>query len=448
MKKCKSAIRRLRSLSAVLAGSALGLALAGCVSNMTNNGTGSASSQASHYFGTANPVNDETQGPPYWSGGVWSITLDTVTNYFSYNDINSQSSTKPGQFPLTGTSGSTPSGFLDLTLYQGTPGSGGYAMNLPGEGLLLRTGSSTQDALGASPSAVIGAVVSNACPTFSSAKTFNFIAEGTTFAGDPTPHVAYGSFQITPSGTGSWGFSKLNMYTLGGTSLSPTPFADATCATSPQGFVLVSPLSITPRDPGASQITVGISPSGLLAIDQGQNEGFEAISDSEKKGPGATGPLGLLGVMQSSAALNVSDMVGKTYAGFESDPLGPLGTIAVAFGSKPGTGTAIIGGGFPKDDATQQPHTNTTLDLGSQSTQTPGLFTQVTLTQPDGGSCAGTPSGGTDSQGNPTCIFHGVAVAGQVAGKYVIFSNISEPTAATSGGLTPLAVINVVLYQQ
>jgi hypothetical protein len=41
-----------------------------------------------------------------------------------------------------------------------------------------------------------------------------------------------------------------------------------------------------------------------------------------------------------------------------------------------------------------------------------------------------------------------VAVAGQVNGKYVIFTNINDPTALTSKGATPLAVINLALYQQ
>jgi len=73
----------------------------------------------------------------------------------------------------------------------------------------------------------------------------------------------------------------------------------------------------------------------------------------------------------------------------------------------------------------------------------------VTLTQPDTYSlCAGTPSGGTDAHGNPTCVFHGAAVAGQVGGKYVIFTNINDPTARNSSGATPLAAINLALYQQ
>jgi hypothetical protein len=320
----------------------------------------------------------------------------------------------------------------------------------------MRTGSSSTDVFGHSPSALIAATHSAACPAFSSPETFNFIAQGTTNQGDPIIHVAYGSVQITQGGADSWSFSNFTMYDLSGNSLSPSPIPDATCPATLEGFVLVSPLTNTKLSPantpyGPAQITTGVSPSGLLVIDQGQDEAYsQALGYSYSNFDATpTGPVGLLGVVKPSAALNVGDMVGKRYAGFESDPLSALGTIAVVFGTTPGSGSTITGGGFPKDDVTQQSRADTTFELGAQSAQTPGLFPSVTLTQPDTFSvCAGTPSGGTDSHGNPTCIFHGAAVAGLVNGKYVIYTNINDPTALTSKGATPLAVINLALYQQ
>ena len=319
----------------------------------------------------------------------------------------------------------------------------------------MRTGSSLTDVHGHRPSALIGATLTSACPAFTSPETFNFIAQGTTNQGDSVVHVAYGSVEISPVQTtqgsaNSWSFSNFTMYDLSGNSLSPSPIPDATCPATLEGFVLVSPLTTTAISKatntpfGPAQITTGVSPSGLLVIDQGQDEASYIFSNFDAT---PTGPVGLLGVVKPSAALNVSDMASKKYAGFESDPLTPMGTIAVVFGA--GSDTAITGGGFANDDATQQPRADTTLDLGAQSTQTPGLFTSVTLTQPDTYSlCAGTPSGGTDAHGNPTCIFHGAAVAGQVGGKYVIFTNINDPTARNSSGATPLAAINLALYQQ
>jgi hypothetical protein len=444
MKKCGNGMRGFLSLCAV---AVLAVTLPGCVSNKSASAV--SVGLANQYFGTAGQVGVE----PDWSGGIWSITLDSETSYFGYNDVSSDLGSVAGNAPFNGAFTTTSSGFLNLTLTQGAmavaiskggTGAGGYAVALPGEGVLMRTGSSATDVFGHSPSALIAATHSAACPAFTSAETFNFIVQGTTNYADKVIHAAYGSVQITPGSANSWSFSNFTMFDLSGNALNPSAIADATCPVTSEGFVLVSPVSNTTNWP--KQITTGISSSGLLVINQGQTEDRfgHGVFDAAP-----TGPTGLMGVVKPSAALNVSDMVGKKYAGFESDPLGSLGTVAVVFGTTPGSGTAITGGGFPNDDVTQQPRADTKLDLGAQSTQTPGLFTSVTLTQPDTYSvCAGTASGGTDSQGNPTCIFHGAAVAGQVGGKYVIYTNINDPTALTSKGATPLAVINLALYQQ
>jgi hypothetical protein len=447
MKKCRNEMRGFLSLCAV---AALAVTFSGCVSNKTSS-TVSVGLE-NQYFGAASQVGT----PPNWSGGTWSLTLDSSTSYFGYNDVSSGLGSVAGNAPYNGAFTTTSSGFFDLTLTQaataqtislGGTGVGGYAVALPGEGLLMRTGSSATDVFGHSPSALIAATRSAACPAFTAAETFNFVAQGTTNQGDSVVHVAYGSVEITPGtqgGANSWSFSNFTMFDLSGNALSPAAIANASCPSTAEGFVLVSPVSNTTNYP--AQITTGISPSGLLVINQGlaEDEFGHSLFDSTP-----TGPVGLMGVIKPSAALNVSELVGKKYAGFESDPLGPLGTVAVVFGTTAGSGTAITGGGYPKDDVTQAPVIDKTLDLGAQSTQTPGLFTSVTLTQPDTYSvCAGTASGGKDSAGNSTCVFHGVAVAGQVGGKYVIFTNINDPTALTSKGATPLAVINLALYQQ
>jgi hypothetical protein len=420
----------------VLAGAALGFAMTGCGGNSSSSSSTSTAGQAIQYFGTQNPDQSSQGGFPI--GGVWSITLDTQNSFFSYSNI--ESSDNRSVFSSSGSIAASKSGILDLTLSGGAAGSGGYAVHIPGEGLLLRAGDNHK--------LVVGATVSNACPSLTSQKTFNFVSLASSDSRDLTPHVAYGSIQINPGTAGTWSFSNLNMYLLDGGSLSPTPFPDGSCASTKEGFVIAVPLSGVAQQTTPSQITVGISPSGLLVIDQGQNSGWAARNPT-----GPTGPLGLLGVIQPTAALNVADLVTKSYAGFETEAYGPLGTIAVAFGATPGTSTSITGGGFPNDDITQLPAADTTVDLGSQSSQTPGLFTSVTLTRPDSfGLCAGTASGGTDAKGNATCVFHGAAVVGQVAGKYVIFANIVDPTLAAiqigDFATTPLTVLNLLLYQQ
>lgn len=408
--------------------------MAGCASNSPDKS--SSATQAIQYFGTQNPDQSSQGGFPI--GGVWSVTFDAANSYFSYTNI--EASDNQSVFSNSGKIDAGKSGILDLTFSGGATGSGGYAVNIPGEGLLLRAGDSQK--------VVIGATVSQACPVLSSQKTFNFVALGTSYPRDLTPHVAYGSVQVNPSAGGAWSFSSLNMYKLGGDSLSPTPLPGGTCASTKEGFVIAVPQSSVAGETLPTQVTVGISPSGLLVVDQGQNNGY-----ASRQSPGPTGPMGLLGVIQPTTALNVADIVSKKYAGFEAEAYGPLGTIAAVFGTTPGSGTSITGGGFPNDDVTQTPATDTTFDLGSQSAQTPGLFTSVTLTRPDSFSlCAGTPSGGTDAQGKPTCVFHGAAVAGQVAGKYVILANISDPTLAAiqvqGFATTPLTVLNLLLYQQ
>lgn len=449
MAKSSKVKREIWLPGVVLVGAALGLAMIGCGGSASpSTSSTSPTSQVNSYVGTENPLS-------VYAGGVWNVLLDNVTDYFSYTNVDVGSAT-PSAYSPSGAFTATTDGILDLTLDGGATGSGGYAVSLPGEGLLLRAGNSTTN--------VIGAAVSNTCPTLASHATFNFIALGTTFSDDLTPHVAYGSLQVAPSSSATWTFSNLDMYTLGGGSLSPTPLPEGTCTPTPEGSVIVIPLPQTPPQGGQppsvptqpTQVIVGISPSGLLIVDQGQFQAFAASRQysSPIQAPGPTGPLGLVGVAQPAAALNAADMVGKRYAGFESDPLSPLGTVAVAFGSTPGTGTAITGGGFPNDDATQQPATDTTLDLGSQSSQTPGLFTSVTLTRPDTYALCSTPAtgAGTNAQGQHACVFHGIAVAGQVAGKYVIFANINDPSLVTiinsGSSTTPLAVMNLLLYQQ
>lgn len=435
MKKWIKVKRRFLLSGTLLACAAFGLALAGC----GGSGTASTSStQVEQYFGTQNENSTST------AGGVWTATLDAKNNYFSYLNIDSDYVALQNYSAHAGNSAVATEGILDLTLFQAATGSGGYAVNLPGEGVLLRGGDKTTD--------IVGATISNTCPSLAAQETFNFVALGTEWPLDQTEHVAYGSVQIAENNVTNWTFSNLKMNTLSGTALSPTPYQAGSCGTTLEGYVITAPAQFTTPTGNVqinTHLTVGISPSGLLTIDQGQADNLAAIN-----APGQTGPMGLVGVVQPASALSVSDMVGKTYAGFESDPLGPLGTVAAVFGTTPGTGTEITGGTFPNDDVTKTPATNTTFDFGSQSSQTPGLFPSVTFTGPDTyGYCTGTSSGGTDAHGNPTCIFHGVAVAGQVGGKYVIFANLSDPTLTPiknqyGQSTTPLAVLNILLYQQ
>ena len=114
----------------------------------------------------------------------------------------------------------------------------------------------------------------------------------------------------------------------------------------------------------------------------------------------------------------------------------------------PGSGTAVTGGAYPNDDVTQTPLSNITIDLGQQDASTNGLYTGVTVTVPDTYSaCATTSFGGTDANGNPTCIFHGDAIVGQPNGKYVVFVTVNDVSLAISH-YTADAALDFFLYQQ
>ncbi len=199
-----------------------------------------------------------------------------------------------------------------------------------------------------------------------------------------------GSVQISPATSAARlrGASPTSRCMTEAATLSnPSPIADATCPRYGGGSVLTSPLA---DDGGGNlpQVTTGVSPSGLLVMNQGYQ-----------------GTPGLVGVVKPSAALNVSDMVGKTYAGFESDPLSPLGTVAVIFGAGSGSGTAITAAIFL---TTTSPNNRTRILRSTWSSERAdtGLFTSVTLTRPDTFDvCAGTSSGGTDSSAIPPASF-------------------------------------------
>ncbi len=87
----------------------------------------------------------------------------------------------------------------------------------------------------------------------------------------------------------------------------------------------------------------------------------------------------------------------------------------------------MTGGGYANDDVTQTPATNITLNLGQQDSANNGLYKSVTVIVPDTyKDCIGQTFGGADNSGNPTCTFSGVAVAGSVAGKFVIFVSVND----------------------
>jgi hypothetical protein len=402
------------------------LGVAGC--SGTNKSLSSAANQYNTYAGTQNLPLGTLKG--VLEGGVWSLSLDDDNRFFSYQDLYDPLLKSVGSFAAV-------NGFLDLTLDGGKSGSGGYAIEIPGSALAIRPGDGTQY-----PVIAAGA---NSCQNPAANTTYQFLVLtlGNNLASQ-SGYAAYGSIQATAQGT-AWSFSSFNEYAVDGTSLSPAQIPSGACVYTAEGYAVNIPIS----DPQNYDIpfTVAVGPTGFFIADLGQN-GFSSQSTA-----------GLVGTVKPSSQVSTSDIVAGKYAGFQYLPIQAelnafgspisLGSVTspVAFGQTAGSGTTIVGGVYPNDDVSQTPPRNITIDLGQQDSQNNGLFKSVTVTIPDlAGSCISRPDGGTDANGNPTCIFPGVAVVGNPGGKYAVYVAADDKRAATFSD--PSMPIEFFLYQQ
>jgi hypothetical protein len=108
----------------------------------------------------------------------------------------------------------------------------------------------------------------------------------------------------------------------------------------------------------------------------------------------------------------------------------------------------MTGGVYPNDDETKTAPSNITIDLGQQDSKNNGLFKSVTVTIPDlVGACISRPYGSKDANGNPTCVFPGVAVVGNPNNKYAVFVTADDKRGASFNYAGDTA-IEFFLYQQ
>lgn len=397
-----------------------------------------APAQYNNYAGTqtyefVNPgIGSET-------GGVWNVTLDDTNNFFTYTDVSIPPLTfsGPSLYPLEGAT--KPAGsFLKLTLNGKSSGSGGYAIEIPGRLAVLRPGdTSTLPVVAAQAS-------TTSCQELPQNTTFEFMSLAHPYISQDVPYVAYGSVQASSSGK-AWTFSNLQMFLQDGTALSVSMPSSGLCSYTNEGYVT----SILP-DKSTQNLpwTVVVGSSGYLVIDQGQGNGPQY--DGPEAGNQTIGPYGLVGFPQPSSQIDTGSLVSGKYIGFTYAPYnGPYSrpvTQPVAFSG--GSGTVAVGGLYPNDDVTQTPPSNISLDLGPEDSSTNGLYKSVTVTMPDTYSaCVSQPYGGTDANGNPTCIAHGIAIAGTVEGKYVLYAAVLDHSLDTrnAGGYP---VLEYLLYQQ
>jgi hypothetical protein len=461
--------RSIRRLAFLLGGVAL-LATAGCSNGRTSNtspGLAGDTAKAHSYVGTQSQQWTTDLGLDCtvcgWNyGGVWNLSVDDGNNAYSYANIDFNDSyyitdddpKQETQIVSSGTiAASAP--FKVFTPYSGgSAGSDGYAIEVPGETLILRPRIYTntgQDAVAVIPDTmppVIG-VDNTACRKLAAPTTYQFISLGSDDTDSSAKYdgaslvnsAAWGSVQASTSGI-DWTFSNLKMYAFDGTDLKPTALPAGACGATQEGYAIaIARATATNNLP----VTAQVSPSGYFIMSQGQGS-----AGSWGFPPTTTGPYGLVGVVQPSSQLSTSSLVAAKYAGFEYNPMWDQleisGTLPVLFSG--GAGTTLTGGAYPNDDITQTPASDVTIDLGTQDSSNNGLYKSVTVTVPDTyKGCMKQSYGGTDAGGNPTCIFTGVAVAGNPNSKFVLFVTVND-LSEQNRGLNPHAALNFFLYQQ
>jgi hypothetical protein len=331
-----------------------------------------------------------------------------------------------------------------------TPKTGSYAVELDGQagGLMQLVGQP-----------VAPLVAATQCPNFTTPKTYQFITIpaaqaflGTAqiqFTWDPTAETAYGSVDISSSGS-TVTFQNIHQYTLPSSGGSGSPAQPALssetgiCGTTFFGNVTNIPGQLVITDPGNGsqpqpQATIGIDPTGEFLVEYngtsaqvGTLSGTSPALYYENVLGAGTGAVGL---SKPASALDSGAVVGAHYLGFIYSPgthtninNGPLPMnwgwsshlASFGFSSVPsscasvaaGSGTLIYGGDFPNDDPSGSGNCDFAIDLGTQDAANNGLYPHATVWV--GASYAANPSGVTYS-------FPAVAIAGQIKGKYAIF---------------------------
>lgn len=424
-----------RSALSILCG---GLFLLGCGGSSDSNSSAAPAGEVYSYQGVSN-LTPATTGAAYVP--FWSFVLEGNENSFSYS-----SSFDPTNNLAQVTSGtySADGAYLALTSHQSGNGSGsqlanaGYALTIPGEAALLRPGSTA-----AVP--VVTAQMSS-CPAISSGETFLFVALPGAYWNAATS-AAYGSIQASTDSTGStWKFSNQSQSLLAASGSPPSYPAsfNGTCGQGTLGYN-IGVLATTTSPYYDPQIAV--SPNGYFAESTTGSTVPTVVTPQEVQQP-------LVGVVAPSSALNTANVAAAKYLGllYESLPSTSASptTELVSFGSSiAGSGTTMTGGVFPKDDPTQTPAANITVNFGVQSSTQNGLYPGVIVTEPDTtetqiGVNHCTANGGTSGtavNGSATCSFNAVAVVGNPKNVFAIFLLGLDP-------LQSSAPFGLYLYQQ
>ena len=297
-------------------------------------------------------------------------------------------------------------------------------------------------------------VAATECPNFTTAQTYQFLTipapqlmsstYGVGIAWDPTTETAYGSVDISSSGSAVT-FKNINQFTLpseGGTQVSTAPSsATGACGSTSYGNITVAPGELVITDPGngqtvPAQAKIGIGANSGLLVEDDAATGVAATSYNNTLGAGS----GAVGLPKPSSDIT-STVIGAQYLGFiyaaGAQPLHSGSALwsshlssfsyssassgCTSFAAQTGAlSNGIYGGDYTNDDPTTYPSSNCdfAIDLGATQTSN-GLYTNATVWI------------GANYAGNiakTTYHFSAVAIAGQIDKKNAIFVLGVDPT--------------------
>lgn len=306
-------------------------------------------------------------------------------------------------------------------------------------------------------------VPTSVCPTLAKPVTYNFLtipqslanSNSAPFGWDPATQTAYGSVQITSSGsTVNFGSIQQSTFPSAGGSTAPAhPSASsvaAVCGPTAFGNTISIPGQVTVKNPGPSytnppQAIAGIGPTGLLVEDNGLISSGSTVGEYENALGAGTGTVGL---PAPSSALDTASTVAAQYLGFlygsgiytDNSPSTGWSSNLVSFGfssvpancgsAAASSGTLIYGGDFPNGYSSTSSNgfgnCDLAVDLGPQDSATNGLYPNAVI------KLFGTYVGNTTSA---TYSFPAIAIAGQLQGKNAIFVLGVDPTTSQAWSL-------------
>jgi hypothetical protein len=453
-----------------------------------------ASSQVNSYF-----------GGPFNVTGSWvnqsAAAFDHSANQIAVSSTIINNATHLAvQVPvqiINGSFTSADTGFLGITesfatTSTGVPSAqnpaitGGWAVEIPGVGALANFLSVIVQSTPATASAAPTALVENtACPNFTAPTQFLYVT--VPYAAMLSDLADYGIVAIQPKGSAVT-FSAQPF--LVGSNPQTTSTVSGGCSQTIFGSLTAYPLN-TYGSTGSSPELISIGRAGLLVSYFAPSPGSGATS-------AFGGGTGVIGVAESTSALDVNSVISATYNGFIFSPSNPvkgangydITVLASAFGNHTATSQAcsvlqsslaannnqgglvpnlpspnsIYGGEFLTVSAAGSVNDPTgvngsencdvAIDLGTQNPNNNGLFPTATVFIGSSFPPFSASKPWTCGSGGVCAVsFPAAAIVGQVQGRYVIFvsaSGVSTPPAQlpNGNGILQPQPVGIYLFQR